>query len=122
MSFVYVNDIETIYRSHGLFKTKPRAGYLRMERMPCLFRKVKIEYFCKKIFNFYAYVSIDYDTMNTQITPKPISGLLRYNPYSIHMQRCETADSIGLFACDFGLLIQKKSPNEPSISSPKVPF
>ena len=35
------------------------------------------------------------------ITPEPISGL-------INLQRCETGDSIGLFACDFGLLIQKK--------------
>ena len=45
------------------------------------------------------------------IRPEPISGLLCYNSYSLNLQRCETGDSIGLFARDVGLLIQKKSPD-----------
>ena len=45
------------------------------------------------------------------ITPEPISGLPRHNPNSLNLQRCETGDSIGPLACDFDLLIQKKSPN-----------
>ena len=43
--------------------------------------------------------------------PEPISGLPCYNPYSLNLQRCETGDSVGLFARNFGLLIQKISPN-----------
>ena len=46
------------------------------------------------------------------IMPELISGLPRYNPHSLHLQRCETGDSIGLFACNFGLAIHMKSPNE----------
>ena len=46
------------------------------------------------------------------ITSEPISGLPRFNPYSLNLQRCETEDSFDLFACNFGRLIQKKSPNE----------
>ena len=41
------------------------------------------------------------------ITPELISGLLRHNPYSLNLQRCETGHSIGLFARSFGLLIKK---------------
>ena len=43
-----------------------------------------------------------------EITPEPISGLPRS---SLNLQTCETVDSIGLFARNFDLLIQKKSPN-----------
>ena len=46
------------------------------------------------------------------ITPEPICGLPRYNNYSLNLQMCETGDSIGLSAHDFGLSIQKKSPSE----------
>ena len=31
--------------------------------------------------------------------------------YSLNLRRCETGDSIGLFAWDFAVVIQKKSPN-----------
>ena len=41
---------------------------------------------------------------------QPISGL-SLQPYSRNLHRCETEGSIGLFARDFGALIQPKSPN-----------
>ena len=34
------------------------------------------------------------------------------NTASLNLQRCQMRDSIGLFARNFGLLIQKKSPND----------
>ena len=41
-------------------------------------------------------------------TPEPISGLPRHNPYSLNLQSCQT----GLFAHNFGILMQKKSPSD----------
>ena len=46
------------------------------------------------------------------ITPELISGLLRRNPYSLNLQRCETGNLIGLFARSFGLLIKTKYLND----------
>ena len=31
--------------------------------------------------------------------------------FSLNLQRCETGDSVGLFACNFGFIILNKSPN-----------
>ena len=59
-------------------------------------------------------LNIDVNRGKLGVTPELISGLPRFNPYSINLQRCETGNSIGQFARDFGLLIQKKSPNENS--------
>ena len=56
------------------------------------------------------------------ITDEPISGLPHCNPYSLNLQRCEAGDSIGLFACHSGLLIQKKFPNAMGLFSYDVKF
>ena len=53
--------------------------------------------YIEKTSIFHTLADFDGNRRKLGITPKPISGLPRYNTYSLNLQRRETEDSIRVF-------------------------